>query len=75
MIINNNNIDIDDDDCSIFCFRVMSHRCLVVIGNLKGTAGYGMGKGSLPKIALQEAFRFQLITLIGKNFKYISFES
>lgn len=44
--------------------RVMSHRCLVVIGNMRGSAGYGMGKGESINIALDCAFRDALNNLI-----------
>lgn len=37
--------------------RIMSHRCLVVVGNLKGAAGFGVGKSSTPDKALNLAFR------------------
>lgn len=37
--------------------RVLTHRCLVMIGNLRGAGGYGMGKGKTPADALNSAFR------------------
>ncbi len=37
--------------------RVISHRALVVIGNLKGSAGFGMGKGKNVDQAINAAFR------------------
>jgi small subunit ribosomal protein S5 len=37
--------------------RQMSARCLVVIGNARGTAGFGMGKGKEASDALNAAFR------------------
>ena len=37
--------------------RVSTHRALVVIGNLRGAAGFGMGKGQAPADALNAAFR------------------
>jgi len=37
--------------------RVMTHRCLVVVGNLRGTAGFGKGKGKNADDALNSAFR------------------
>ncbi len=37
--------------------RVLSHRALVVVGNNRGTAGFGMGKGQTPADALNSAFR------------------
>lgn len=37
--------------------RIMSHRCLVCIGNMKGVGGYGMGKGETANVALTNAFR------------------
>ena len=36
--------------------RVNTHRCLVVIGNLRGSAGYGMGKAGTPADAVTNAF-------------------
>lgn len=44
--------------------RVLSHRVLVVIGNLRGAAGYGMGKGKDPKTAIEAAFRDGLRNLL-----------
>lgn len=41
--------------------RVMSHRALVCIGNMKGVGGYGMGKGETSSIALSNAFRYVLL--------------
>lgn len=37
--------------------RVGTHRALVVVGNLRGSAGYGMGKGKTTGDALNSAFR------------------
>lgn len=37
--------------------RVMTHRCLVVVGNMRGTAGFGKGKGKNSDDALNAAFR------------------
>lgn len=37
--------------------RMLSHRCLVVIGNLRGAGGFGMGKGETQSLALEAAFR------------------
>lgn len=37
--------------------RVMSYRVLIVIGNLRGAGGYGMGKGTTARLALNSAFR------------------
>ena len=37
--------------------RVMSHRALVVVGNLRGAAGFGMGKAKTPADAITSAFR------------------
>lgn len=37
--------------------RVMSYRALVVVGNLRGAAGYGMGKAKTPADAVVSAFR------------------
>lgn len=44
--------------------RLASHRALVVIGNLRGTAGYGMGKGNEPNDAIDNAFRDALKNLV-----------
>ncbi len=43
--------------------RVGSHRVLVVVGNLRGAAGFGMGKGKTPADALKGAFRAALRNL------------
>lgn len=40
--------------------RVGTHRALVAIGNLRGTAGFGMGKGKTSGDALNSAFRLVL---------------
>ena len=37
--------------------RVMSHRALVVVGNLRGAAGFGMGKAKNSADAITAAFR------------------
>lgn len=37
--------------------RVNTHRALVVVGNLKGAAGFGMGKGKSGTDAVNSAFR------------------
>lgn len=37
--------------------RVMRHRSLVIVGNLKGSGGFGMGKGKTPADATAAAFR------------------
>jgi len=44
--------------------RVGTHRALVVIGNLRGTAGFGMGKGKTTGDALNAAFRLVIITFL-----------
>jgi ribosomal protein S5 len=44
--------------------RVLSHRALVVIGNMMGTAGFGVGKGKGPKEAVHAAFRAALRNLL-----------
>jgi hypothetical protein len=41
--------------------RVASHRALVAVGNGRGSGGYGIGKGSSPVVAVNNAFRFILI--------------
>lgn len=38
--------------------RIGTHRALVVVGNLRGTAGYGMGKGKTSADAVNAAFRY-----------------
>lgn len=40
--------------------RVQSFRCLVAIGNLKGTAGIGMGKAKTAEACLNAAFRYKM---------------
>jgi hypothetical protein len=37
--------------------RVMSYRALVMIGNLRGAGGYGVGKGATADKAIESAFR------------------
>jgi small subunit ribosomal protein S5 len=37
--------------------RVASHRALVAVGNGRGSGGYGIGKGSSPVVAVNNAFR------------------
>jgi len=37
--------------------RVSTHRALVVIGNMRGAAGFGMGKAPTPALAIDAAFR------------------
>jgi ribosomal protein S5 len=37
--------------------RVGTHRALVVVGNMRGSAGYGMGKGKTSGDAVNAAFR------------------
>ena len=37
--------------------RVSTHRALVVIGNMRGAAGFGMGKAATPALAIDAAFR------------------
>lgn len=43
--------------------RVMTHRVLVMIGNLRGAGGYGMGKGDTEGAALNAAFRYAIYVL------------
>jgi small subunit ribosomal protein S5 len=40
--------------------RIASHRALVVVGNMRGTAGFGSGKGKTPALAVEAAFRAAL---------------
>ena len=42
--------------------RMMSYRSLVVLGNLKGTGGFGIGKGKTPMAAYNAAIRLELCT-------------
>ena len=44
--------------------RVLSHRALVCVGNLKGAAGFGMGKGKTGQDAVTGAFRAALRNLV-----------
>ena len=44
--------------------KVLSHRALVVVGNLKGSAGFGFGKSSNVGDALKAAFRDALRNLV-----------
>lgn len=44
--------------------RVMSHRALVMVGNMRGTGGYGVGKAKGPKEAVDAAFRAALKNLV-----------
>eukprot|EP00595_Chromulina_sp_UTEXLB2642_P001191 CAMPEP_0196763470 /NCGR_PEP_ID=MMETSP1095-20130614/4123_1 /TAXON_ID=96789 ORGANISM="Chromulina nebulosa, Strain UTEXLB2642" /NCGR_SAMPLE_ID=MMETSP1095 /ASSEMBLY_ACC=CAM_ASM_000446 /LENGTH=673 /DNA_ID=CAMNT_0042116705 /DNA_START=730 /DNA_END=2752 /DNA_ORIENTATION=- len=44
--------------------RLTSYRVLVVIGNARGSGGYGMGKGTEPSKAVDAAFRDALRNLI-----------
>ena len=44
--------------------RVMSHRCLVMVGNLQGAGGFGVGKGETAQAALRAAFRDALRNLL-----------
>jgi hypothetical protein len=37
--------------------RYLSHRCLVMVGNLRGAGGFGMGKGENAQVAMKRAFR------------------
>lgn len=38
--------------------RLMTHRCLVMVGNMKGAGGFGMGKGENSQLAMKRAFRY-----------------
>ena len=44
--------------------RMVSHRALVMVGNLKGSGGFGIGKASTPAEALTLAFRNSLRRLV-----------
>eukprot|EP01038_Epipyxis_sp_PR26KG_P008526 gene8526-11526_t len=44
--------------------RMNTHRVLVVVGNLRGSCGFGMGKGKGPPEALNAAFRDALRNLV-----------
>lgn len=44
--------------------RIASNRALVVIGNMRGTAGFGSGKGKTGALAVEAAFRAALKNLV-----------
>lgn len=44
--------------------RIASSRALVVIGNMRGTAGFGSGKGKTAALAVEAAFRAALKNLV-----------
>ncbi len=44
--------------------RVNSNRALVMIGNLRGAGGFGMGKGKTPNDAINSAFRAALRNIL-----------
>lgn len=44
--------------------RIASNRALVVIGNMRGTAGFGSGKGKTAALAVEAAFRAALKNLV-----------
>jgi len=50
-------IDTDTTQKTLAGGRFVTHRALVVMGNLKGSAGFGMGKGKGPPEALTAACR------------------
>lgn len=57
--------------------RVVSHRALVMLGNMKGAGGFAMGKGKTPDAALTAACRWVYLPIIcslfGVNFRYFFF--
>ncbi|CEG37374.1 30s ribosomal protein s5 [Plasmopara halstedii] len=46
--------------------RIMNFRALVVVGNMRGVAGYAVGKGSSPPIAIERGTKLAL-----KNFTFV----
>ena len=44
--------------------RIATHRVLVIVGNLRGAAGFGVGKGKMPQDAVNAAFRDALRNLL-----------
>lgn len=50
-------VDTDNTQKVVKGGQVLSYRCLVVAGNLNGSAGYGIGKGATPEEAKVRAFR------------------
>ena len=50
-------VDTDNTQKVVKGGQVLSYRCLVVTGNLNGSAGWGIGKGSSPLEAKVRAFR------------------
>ncbi|CAH0481502.1 unnamed protein product [Peronospora belbahrii] len=46
--------------------RIVNFRALIVVGNMRGVAGYAVGKGSSPPIAIQRGTKLAL-----KRFTYI----
>lgn len=48
--------------------RIMTYRVLVMIGNLRGAGGFGMGKGSTPDKATAAAFRSVFRNIYHRNF-------
>lgn len=59
--------------------REQSDRCLVMVGNMRGVGGFGMGKGKTPAEAADKAFRFAscatrtLRAILVAKFKVLSF--
>ena len=64
-------VDTDSTQKPMALNRLMSDRCLIVIGNLKGSAGFGMGKGPSPDEALKRAFRYVTDSLPYMHTKYL----
>jgi small subunit ribosomal protein S5 len=50
-------INTDTTQTTLPSGRLLSHRALVMVGNLKGAGGFGMGKGENAQMALKRAFR------------------
>jgi hypothetical protein len=50
-------INTDTTQTTLPSGRFLTHRCLVMVGNLKGAGGFGMGKGQNATDAMQRAFR------------------
>lgn len=51
-------INTDTTNTTLPSGRLMTHRCLVMVGNMKGAGGFGMGKGENSQLAMKRAFRY-----------------
>lgn len=50
-------INTDTTNTTLPSGRLMTHRCLVMVGNMQGAGGFGMGKGENSQLAMKRAFR------------------